>query len=455
MEKESMALATPNSSNDAALNAQLDITRDASIANLRTQSEETRQQYRDEAARIESQKQRSAEVVQSNVNAALDNRALAAEANYQQAIQNAQAVETAAFEHLDTPPDGSPKVFKYNHLNGLPLNQHADIVRTSQELLKARDVYLETHPEQRNNPAHQARIGEDGFVKFGPELQGQIEIASPEDLRAMPLDELRRNVQRPNQRQVNPNEPLVTFIDNPDGTFDAKLVTGETFRGFKADENRDAIRKLAESKVNTRRHYENLAQQQQSQPQQQPANGQQPPPQAQPQAQPGNDPAVNSDQSLTDWFLDETAKRFGYQNGNEMVADQNSRYQREQQNNEVLEQYKNQNTVSQFFMEHPEYPNTDQANNAIETIINRNGWEWTPDSMAAAHALAVQNRVYQPLTQEDIAVANGYAPQAHRPVPPPMLKGGSPESQNREENLYEIPLDVLRKKALAAQTGGR
>ena len=215
--------------NDAALNAQLDITRDASIANIRTQSEETRQQYRDEAARIESQKQRSAEVVQSNINAALDNRAIAAEANYQQAIQNAQAVETAAFQNLE-----GPKVFNYNHLNGLPLNQHADIVRTSQELLKARDVYLETHPEQRNNPAHQARIGEDGFVKFGPELQGQIEIASPDEARAMPLDELRRTVQRPNQRQVNPNEPLVTFIDQPDGTFDGTCHRGN-LHGFKAN----------------------------------------------------------------------------------------------------------------------------------------------------------------------------------------------------------------------------
>ena len=174
----------------------------------------------------------------------------------------------------------------------MPLNQHADIVRTSQELLKARDVYLETHPEQRNNPAHQARIGEDGFVKFGPELQEQIEIASPDEARAMPLDELRRTVQRPNQRQVNPNEPLVTFIDQPDGTFDAKLVTGETFRGFKADENRDAIRKIAESKVNTRRHYENLAQQQQ------PANGQQTQPQLQPQAQPANNPGNDENPSL-------------------------------------------------------------------------------------------------------------------------------------------------------------
>jgi hypothetical protein len=444
-----MVVALPNSSNDAALNAQLDITRDASIANLEQKSSEVQQQYRDEKARIEDQKQRSADVVQSGINAELDNRAITAEANFRQAVKNAEAVENAVFQHLDAPPDGSRKVINYNRLNGVPLNLHADIIRTGQEVLKARDVYLETHPDQRDNPALQARIGEDGFVKYGPELQEQTAIASPDELWAMPLDELRRNVQRPNQRQVNPNtpnEPLVTFIDQPDGTFDAKLVTGETFRGFKANENRDAIRKIAESKVNTRRHYENLVQQQQ------PANGQQTQPQPQPQAQPANDPA-NPNQSPTDWFLDETAKRFGYQNGNEMVADQNARYQREQQNNELLEQYKNQNTVSEFFMQHPEYPNTDQANNALETIINRNGWEWTPDTMAAAHALAVQNRVYQPLSQQEIAAANGYAPEAHRPAPPPMIRGGNPDMARPTEDIYNMPLDQLRKQILAGQTG--
>ena len=190
--------------------------------------------------------------------------------------------------------------------------------------------------------------------------------------------------------------------------------------------------------------------------QQQPANGQQTQvqPQEQPQAQPANNPTAEN-QSLTDWFLDETAKRFGYQNGAEMVADQNARYQREQQNNEVLELYKNQNTVSQFFMEHPEYPNTDQANNALEQIINRNGWEWTPDTMAAAHALAVQHRVYQPLSQQEIAVANGYAPEAHRPAPPPMIRGGNPETGTPVQSEWEMPLDQLRKRALGAQTGGR
>jgi hypothetical protein len=396
MEK-AVSIATPSHANDAALNEQLNITRDASIANLEQKSSEVQQQYREEAAKIADQKQRSAEVVQGTINAARENEAQKAEADFRQAVENGHAVENAVLEYINASPDGSKRI-NYNRLTGVPLHLEGDLIRTSQITLKARDAYLETHPEERNNPMLQVHIGEDGFVKYGSELQQQSAIASP-------------------GVQANPNEPLVTFIDQPDGTFDAKLVTGETFRGFKANENRDAIRKIAESKVNTRRHYENLAQQQQ------PANGQQPQPQAQ--------PPVNESPSLTDWFLDETAKRFGYQNGNEMVADQNARYQREQQNNEVLEQYKNQNTVSQFFMEHPEYPNTDQANNAIETIINRNGWEWTPDTMAAAHALAVQNRVYQPLSQQEIALANGYAPEVRRPVPPPIPRSNAADIQAR------------------------
>jgi hypothetical protein len=437
MEK-SMAIATPNSSNDAALNAQLDITRDASIANLEQKSSEVQQQYREEKARIEDQKQRSAEVVQGTIDAARQNDALKAEADFRQAVENGQAVENAVLEYINASPDGSKRI-NYNRLTGVPLHLEGDLIRASQLTLKARDAYLETHPEERNNPMLQVHIGEDGFVKYGSELQQQSAIASP-------------------GVQANPNEPLVTFIDQPDGTFDAKLVTGETFRGFKANENRDAIRKIAESKVNTRRHYENLAQQQQ------PANGQQPQPQlqqqAQPQMQPGND---GNPPDLSDWLAQQTlegvAKQFGYANSAEFVADQNARYAREKQNNEILEQYKNQNIVSQFFLEHPEYPNTDQANNAIETIINRNGWEWTPDSMAAAHALAVQHRVYQPLSQQEIAVANGYAPEVRRPTPPPIPRSNAADSQVTELNLWTEPFDQQRKRILAAQRaeleGGR
>ena len=75
--------------------------------------------------------------------------------------------------------------------------------------------------------------------------------------------------------------------------------------------------------------------------------------------------------------------------------------------------------------------------------------------MAAAHALAMQHRVYQPLSQQEIAVANGYAPEAHRPAPPPIPPRGSPEMSRPTEDIYNMPLDQLRKQILAVQTGGR
>ena len=177
-----MALASPNSSNDAALNEQLNITRDASIANLEQKSSEVQQQYRDEAAKIADQKQRSAEVIQGSIDAARANEALKAEADFKQAIENAKAVEEAVFEHINASPDGT-KAINYNRLTGIPLHLEADLIRTSQLALKAKDAYIATHPDQRDNPMLDVRLGDDGFVKYGSELQQQSAIASPDESR--------------------------------------------------------------------------------------------------------------------------------------------------------------------------------------------------------------------------------------------------------------------------------
>jgi hypothetical protein len=430
----------------------LNITRDASIANLEQKSSEVQQQYRDEAAKIADQKQRSAEMVQSTIDAARENSAVKAEADFKQAIENARAVEEAVFEHINAPADGSPKRLNYNRLTGIPLHLEADLIRTSQLALKAKDAYIATHPDQRDNPMLDVRLGDDGFVKYGSELQQQSAIASPDESRAMPLDELRQLVQRQkNGKMQTADRPAVSLVDEPDGTFNVVLQSGETFKGFPQSlkgENREAIRRLAEGRVSTQAYYQSLLEQAVAQ--QQTANGQQPQPQLQQQAQPqmqtGND---GNPPDLSDWLaqqaLDGVARQFGYQNSAEFVADQNARYAREQENNALLEQYKNQNTVAQFFSEHPDYPQTPQSDNALEQIINRNGWEWTPDSMAAAHALAVQHRVYQPLSQQEIAVANGYAPQVHRPTPPPIPRAGSPENVE-PINLWTEPMDQQRKR---------
>ena len=94
-----MVMATPSPVNDAALNEQLNITRDASIANLEQKSSEVQQQYRDERALIENQKKQSAAVVRGTIDAARENAALRSEAEYNQAFKNFQAVEDLAYAY--------------------------------------------------------------------------------------------------------------------------------------------------------------------------------------------------------------------------------------------------------------------------------------------------------------------------------------------------------------------
>jgi hypothetical protein len=122
-------------------------------------------------------------MVQSTIDAARENSAVKAEADFKQAIENARAVEEAVFEHINAPADGSPKRLNYNRLTGIPLHLEADLIRTSQLALKAKDAYIATHPDQRDNPMLDVRLGDDGFVKYGSELQQQSAIASPDESR--------------------------------------------------------------------------------------------------------------------------------------------------------------------------------------------------------------------------------------------------------------------------------
>ena len=425
-----MVMATPSPVNDLELNAQLEISRNAEIANLQQKSSEVQQQYRDEAAKIQDQKQRSAEVVESSIHAARDNAALRSEAEYNQAFTNFQAVQDLAMRTSAANPR-DPK---------LPLELHRQIVESTHKFLSAQSDYVRNHPEKASDPNYNIRLAEDSNGGFqlvnglDSGLAAEFTIASPDELRAMPLDELRKTVQRPNQRQqVNPNEPLVTFIDQPDGTFDAKLVTGETFRGFKADENRDAIRKLAESKVNTRRHYENLAQQQQ------PANGQH------------TDPGLNANQPFDSqaYLREETARAFGFRDAEEMISDYG--FMREQ-----AEKYRILELSSSFHSRNQDFPNTDKAVEALEAVCRANNWDMENiDNLSNVHAVAVRHGLYQPLSQEQIRASVAGPEPVHRPAPPPMLRGGNPESATPVQDLYNMPLDQLRKQILAGQTGGR
>ena len=104
----------------------------------------------------------------------------------------------------------------------LPLELHRQIVDSTHKFLSAQSDYVSTHPDKASDPAYNIRLAEDGNGGFqlvnglDPGLAEQVTIASPD-------------VQH---RQANPNEPLVTFVDQPDGSFDLEVADRRNLQGI-------------------------------------------------------------------------------------------------------------------------------------------------------------------------------------------------------------------------------
>ena len=139
-----------------------------------------------------------------------------------------------------------------------------------------------------------------------------------------------------------------------------------------------------------------------------------------------------------------------------MVADQNARYQREQQNNQLLEQYKNQNTVSEFFMQQPRVSKHRSGRRSARAICIATVGTWTSDNHGKAHALAVHHGLYQPLSQAGNRGRKRLCSRGSPARSPADVRAAAIRKIAQPTmNEWEMPLDQLRKQALAAQTGGR
>lgn len=219
----------------------------------------------------------------------------------------------------------------------------------------------------------------------------------------------------------------------PDGKIEVKLETGEVFTG----DPLEVTAKLADSKVETRRHYEQketelterYRQQQTVTP---PAPVVPPTPQAQQEAE------------LQKYLLDQQGKALGFDNGEQYKAHL-------ERVSKVATEVENQAVAANFLSQCPDFPNSPEAIEALSKKIDSNpNWGYTPQSMIAAHALCVREGTYKALTPEEINA--GWANQmaaANRPKAPPMIQGGSPENRGNEPNPWEMKLDDLRKAALA------
>src|SRR6266852_4625270 len=219
-----------------------------------------------------------------------------------------------------------------------------------------------------------------------------------------------------------PDGSLYQLTGQGDGAIEVKLITGERFIGSPLE----VTRKIAESNVHTKR----WAQQQRAQAH----------PQAQPQPANGNGNGNGSEDAFSPdfgaWVADEQAKALGFSDRNEMLQWGN-------QVNEMMETQRNQQIASDFLTRSPDYPNTPEAEAAIVGVIEKLGVDYTPDTLAAAHAYAVRNGLYQPLTVEQQRAALEIEQPQTRQAPPPMLRSGAPDAHGdpNASDPYKMPIE--------------
>jgi hypothetical protein len=161
-----------------------------------------------------------------------------------------------------------------------------------------------------------------------------------------------------------PDGSLDQVKDNGDGTLEAKLITGEVFRG----DPLTVTRKIGEANVHTKRWAREQRTQPVPQPQQQnpnsavtfDANG-----------QPVVDFAKIPD--VTQWQMNQFAVSLGYKDGQEMVQDQIAQRQTTQQLQQRLREREERDfmteTSTSFLANAPDFPNTDESIAAIEQVI--------------------------------------------------------------------------------------
>jgi len=161
--------------------------------------------------------------------------------------------------------------------------------------------------------------------------------------------------------------------------------------------------------------------------------------------------------SISDWYIDQNAdkimgaisKKLEFGSTDEMVQHFKGMGQNLQQNNDEM-------ASMAFMAAHPEFPQTPESGDAVDKIMAEKGWQYIRESLSDAHAIAVQRGMYQPLTQQQIAIANGATVQHTRPTPPPLVRGNNPETHSQELDAWNMNLQDLRNRAIRQQLeGGR
>lgn len=202
----------------------------------------------------------------------------------------------------------------------------------------------------------------------------------------------------------------------PDGKISAKLETGEIFEG----DPLEVTTKLAESKVHTNKNYLTIKSEYEA------LKATPPPTKAQPT------PEAQSEAQLQEYLLTQTAKALGYNNADEYKADlAKVKHTTEEVNNNLV--------ASAFMAQCPDFPNSAESIDSLSKKIDEMKWDFTPQSMIAAHALCLREDKYKPLSveQQNATWEQGLR-ASNRPTPPPMVRSQNPESVNQAKPVEQM-----------------
>lgn len=255
-------------------------------------------------------------------------------------------------------------------------------------------------------------------------------------------------------------DPVVPVITEPqpyvltpkeDGTVHLKLETGEEFSG----KYEDILPKLAKSKVDTNRSYSGIKNElTQMREQMAPITAALQPKPAQPTEQ------EVANRQLQEFMATQTAGYLGFESADQMRVALSGMQ-------EVTNNQQQQTQMMSFYASAQDFPGgDDNSNKLVETAIKYNlvandgkgniTKYPSANQLLAAHALAIRDGVYKPLTQEEQAAARtGQYQNPKPPVAAPVLGGTQPEVTQgtpgtmTDRNLWTMPKEELNKLARA------
>lgn len=166
-------------------------------------------------------------------------------------------------------------------------------------------------------------------------------------------------------------------------------------------------------------------------------------------------PVANPEEAqLQSYMLDVTGKALGYKNGDEYKADLI-------RVKAISDETQNRAVAAEFMNMCPDFPNTQPAIDALKKKMEDLGYNYSPQSMIAAHSVLVREnssdpaKGYKPLSaaEQNATWANNMQ-AASRQQAPPMIRSGSPDANSQVPDLYKEPLDQMRARLIREQLAG-